>query len=163
MEKILKNREIKKIGVSCIITEKTFTKFIMQRKDKQYPVPQFVNCITFFGGGVEYGEAPEVAIKREIKEEILLDELQKIIISQLQYFGTIYTKFKHQVYCYYVLLDDFIYFEKIILQYKQKSMLDKLCSEGVIETLTSNSLENETFAWNTDKVLELYRKNSRNI
>ena len=41
---------------------------LLQLRDEK--APRYPNCWAFFGGGIEEGETPEAALKREIEEEL---------------------------------------------------------------------------------------------
>lgn len=66
-------------GVAIVLTNQERTLFVLQEKDELYkPHP---NGISLFGGEVEKGESPIVAIKRELKEE-LVEEVATFIIQE---------------------------------------------------------------------------------
>jgi 8-oxo-dGTP diphosphatase len=46
-------------------------KILLQHRDEK--APRYPNCWGFFGGGIEEGETPEKALKREAKEELGID------------------------------------------------------------------------------------------
>lgn len=61
-----KNDELVKIAIAILHRE---GKFLMQLRD-DIPGIIYPGCWGFFGGHLEEGETPEVAIKRELQEEI---------------------------------------------------------------------------------------------
>lgn len=63
------NMPIKKSNVSCIIPFNKKGELLLQKKTMDY---KFVpGSWALFGGGIEEGETPEQAMKREINEELV--------------------------------------------------------------------------------------------
>lgn len=49
-------------------------KILLQQRDKK--APRYPNYWGFFGGGIEKEETPEIALKREAKEELEIENLE---------------------------------------------------------------------------------------
>ena len=60
------NKELVNIAIAILYRE---GKFLMQLRD-DIPGIIYPGCWGFFGGHIEEGETPEVALKRELQEEI---------------------------------------------------------------------------------------------
>lgn len=54
--------------VACFILRDEEGRVLLQHRDKNAPI--LLNHWAFFGGGIEEGESPEEAVKREAKEEL---------------------------------------------------------------------------------------------
>ena len=58
---------------AVIILKDEHGRILLQHRDEK--APRYPNYWGFFGGGVEEGETPEVALKREAKEELGIEDL----------------------------------------------------------------------------------------
>ncbi len=65
----------------CIISDVSRTKFLFQKKDNGYPIPEIRGRISMFGGAPEKGEDLLRAVKRELHEELGISSLDKLISS----------------------------------------------------------------------------------
>lgn len=65
----------------CIISNVSRTKFLFQKKDSGYPIPEIHGRLAMFGGAPETGEDLIRAVKRELHEELGISSLDKLIGS----------------------------------------------------------------------------------
>ena len=64
-----KSMEMRKVAIFVLRDESG--KILLQHKDAG--APRLANYWAFFGGGIEKGETPEQAVKREAKEELQIE------------------------------------------------------------------------------------------
>lgn len=98
--KLHKMAKIEKIGTAIII-ENSQGNILLQHRDTN-PQIKYPSTWVLFGGGQEHGETPEMAIARELKEEIDIE------LSNISFYKTfIYedAEEKHLQYVYYAMAD----------------------------------------------------------
>jgi ADP-ribose pyrophosphatase YjhB (NUDIX family) len=57
-------------GVGLIIRSNDASLWFVQQKDETYPIEKWRLSYSLWGGAMEVGESPEVALLRELKEEL---------------------------------------------------------------------------------------------
>ena len=63
-------------GAAIIISNKSCSHILVQRKDNTYPLPECRMCISLFGGACDNDETPHTTIARELAEELVLDAIE---------------------------------------------------------------------------------------
>ncbi len=134
-------------GVGIIIKNKSDTLFLIQEKDETYPIPQYRNCYSLFGGRIEDEETVFEGLMRELNEELLLDDLlDQMNIHFIQKFQ-IKTKEKYfHFHLFEGILDDDLF---------QKLSSIK-CYEGYSHIIEKKELQNIQWVWGLEKVLKNY-------
>ena len=70
-------------GSLAIISNMSGTRFLIQRKDGNYPIEQQKRTICFFGGSVEGSESPLEGLVRELDEELGYEPLIRDLYEKL--------------------------------------------------------------------------------
>lgn len=89
-------RLTKLIPCVCFILVDKNSFLVEQRSLKKKVDP---GLVTIPGGHIEVGELPEVALKREVKEELNVRPVKFRLVAKLRYFG----KQEHQLVYYFVV------------------------------------------------------------
>lgn len=80
-------------GSIAIISNQLNTRWLIQRKDGQYPIEKQRRTICFFGGSVEASESPLAALTRELDEEIRYEPFLKEMFLKIDS-----RQFKHKTH-----------------------------------------------------------------
>ncbi len=133
-------------GVGIIFRNKEHSAFFIQVKDESYPIPEYRECNSLFGGKIEDGESPEEGLLRELNEELGLGKLMdKLNIKFIQTFNLQKEKeFEFHLFEGILENDDFLALSQVSV------------FEGYGKLIKKENLLNEKWIWGLEKVLEFY-------
>lgn len=91
-------KKIQAIAIGVIYNPEKDKFLLTQRKDVDVEHSEFMNCWNFPGGGIEFGESPEKAVVRELKEELGIDTFIHHIIPKV--FSTVRSHWHGLLICF---------------------------------------------------------------
>mmetsp|Transcript_8671 Transcript_8671/g.13366 ORF Transcript_8671/g.13366 Transcript_8671/m.13366 type:complete len:230 (+) Transcript_8671:125-814(+) len=137
------------------------TKYLVQRKSKDYPIKPFQNSVCLFGGNAETTDKqPMETLTRELGEELPFDLVQSILhSSNLKFFGASYNMQKAEIlgktepYSFLCAC----YEARITADLLENALQKQAINEGSYALLTKEQLlEEEKYAWGYDFVMSEY-------
>jgi len=152
------NVETKNVNKSS--TTMSATRYLVQRKSRDYPIEPFRRAVCLFGGNAEATDKEPIdTLKRELGEELPLD-LVSPILSSLQFVGTSMNAQtakllgKNEPYAFMCACYEATLSAKQVKEAFQNKINDE---EGSHVLLTKEQLlTEEKYAWGYDSVMSTY-------